>query len=123
MPTFDRSLSGRPLRFSLREEGRAEHIDEGLLDRSGRSARTLIKDGPLRVTLVALGAGGSLAEHHADGPITVHVLSGSLQFRIGEQEHTLETGDLLSLGGGVSHAVDSADGAVFLLTVASVQGQ
>jgi quercetin dioxygenase-like cupin family protein len=121
MPSLDRPLSGSPLRVSLREDGREEHIDAGLLRRSGRSARTLIRDGPLRVTLVALAAGGSLSEHRADGPITVHVLSGSLRFRIGEDEHTLYVGDLLSVSSGVSHAVDSVDGAVFLLTVAAVQ--
>lgn len=120
MPRIRRSLSGRALHFRLREGQRSEHIDERLLAKAGRSARTLVKEGPLRVTLVALGPGGELREHRADGPITVHVLSGQIRFRTGGEAWTLEAGDLLSLGAGVPHAVESAPGGEFLLTVANV---
>lgn len=120
MPSIDRPLSGKPLHFRLGEGRRSELIDEGLLARAGRSARTLVKEGPLRVTLVALGPGGELREHRADGPITVHVLSGEIQFRVGDDSWTLEVGDLLSLGAGVPHAVESAAGGEFLLTVATI---
>ena len=119
MPSIDRPLSGKPLHFRLGDGQRSELIDEGLLSRAGRSARTLVKDGPLRVTLVALGPGGELREHQADGPITVHVLSGQIHFRVGGDSRTLEAGDLLSLGAGVPHAVQSAGGGEFLLTVAT----
>lgn len=85
----------------------------------GRTARTLVRDGPLRVTLVALAPGGVLAEHQANGPITVHVLSGKIRFRVGEDEWMLEQGDLLSLGAAVTHAVDAEARSVFLLTVAA----
>lgn len=119
MPSIDRPLAGKPLHFRLGEEHRRDLIDETLLDRAGRSGRTLVKDGPLRVTLVALGPGGTLAEHLADGPITVHVLSGQIRFRAGEDEWTLGAGDLLSLGARVEHAVESTDGGLFLLTVAT----
>ena len=118
MPSIDRPLAGEALLFRLGHE-RADFIDEALLARAGRSARTLVKDGPLRVTLVALAAGGGLAPHHADGPITVQVLSGDLRFRAGEREWRLEAGDLLSLASGVQHEVSSESGAVFLLTVAA----
>ena len=119
MSSIDRPLSGRALHFRLGEAHRSELIDEGLLRKSGRGARTLLKEGPLRVTLVALAPGGALAEHRADGPITVHVLSGSVRFRAGDEEWTLEEGDLLSLAAGVPHEVGSAGGGVFLLTVAT----
>jgi quercetin dioxygenase-like cupin family protein len=122
VPNIDRPLSGRALHFRLGEE-HPDLIDGGLLARAGRSARTLVKDGPLRVTLVALGAGGGLREHQADGPITVHVVSGQIRFRAGEDEWTLEEGDLLSLGSGVPHSVESASGGVFLLTVATAPQQ
>jgi quercetin dioxygenase-like cupin family protein len=117
MPTIDRPLGGRPLYYRL---GRnvSELIDEALLARTGRSARTLVKDGPLRVTLTALGAGASIAQHRASGPITVYVLSGEILFRAGADEWRLESGDLLSLGAGAEHAVSSEAGGVFLLTVA-----
>ena len=92
MPSIDRPLTGEPLHFRLGEAQRPALIDHDLLSRSGRSARTLLKEGPLRVTLVALGAGGALAEHHADGPITVHVLAGRITFRAGEDEWLLGAG-------------------------------
>lgn len=118
MSSLDRPLAANALRFHLGDE-HAEFIDHALLTRAGRSARTLVKDGPLRVTLVALASGGRLAPHHADGPITVHVLSGEIRFRAGEHEWQLARGDLLSLASGVEHEVESAEGGVFLLTVAA----
>jgi quercetin dioxygenase-like cupin family protein len=119
MPSIERPLSGKALHFRLDGEQRSGLIDDTHLARGGRSARTLVRDGALRVTLVGLGPGGSLAEHRAAGPITVHVLSGEIHFRAGEEAWILQPGDLLSVGAGVSHAVESADGAVFLLTVAA----
>lgn len=119
MPSIDRPLAGRAIHLRLGDAHRADLIDHDLLARSGRGARTLLKEGALRVTLVALAAGGSLAEHRADGPITVHVLAGTIDFRAGEDRWLLETGDLLSLAAGVPHAVESAEGGEFLLTVAS----
>lgn len=118
MSSIDRSLSGEALHFPLGREAEG-FIDGDLVARSGRSARTLVKDGPLRVTLVALGAGGAMATHRAEGPITVHVLSGAVRLRTAKGEWPLETGDLLSLGGGVEHSVESEAGGTFLLTVAT----
>lgn len=117
MTSLDRPLRGDVLRFRLGEEHLRSHDDE-LIARSGRSARTLIKNGPLRVTLITLAAEGCIAEHHADGPITVHVLHGAVRFRVGEEEIRLDVGDLLSLDGGVPHSVRSKTGGAFLLTVA-----
>lgn len=119
MPSIDRPLGGTALHYRLDDEHRPDLIDADLLAKAGRSARTLVKDGPLRVTLVALGAGGALAPHRADGPITVHTLSGEIRFRAGSDEWRLVPGGLLSLGAGVEHAVESATGGVFLLTVAT----
>ena len=121
MSSIERPLSGKAIHVRLGAERASDLIDEGLLARAGRTARTLVKEGPLRVTLVALGPGGALAEHRADGPISAHVLSGRVRFRAGEDEWLLEEGDLLSLPAGVPHAVDSEAGGVFLLTVASVE--
>ena len=118
MSNIDRSLSGKALYFRL-AQSRSELLDASLLDRSGRTARTLVKEGSLRVTLIAVGPGGNIEEHRADGPITILPVSGRVRFRAGEDEWVLEEGDLLSLGAGVPHSVSSEDGCVFLLTLAS----
>lgn len=121
MPSIDRPLAATALHYQLDPERLPDLIDGELLASGGRSARTLVKDGPLRVTLVSLAAGGALASHRAAGPITVHVLSGALRFTAGESVRTLAAGDLLALGAGIEHAVESADGADFLLTVATAR--
>jgi quercetin dioxygenase-like cupin family protein len=116
MSSIDRPLSGAALRFTLSEE-RARVDDPELLKRNGRNARTLVKEGPLRVTLVKVAAGGRIAPHLTDGPITIHVLDGEIRFRAADKEHALGAGDLLVVDGGVEHSVESAAGGTFLLTV------
>ncbi len=117
MPSIQRPLSGDVLVFQLNEE-RARTEDPVATARRGPSARTLLKEGPLRVTLVVLGPGGSIAEHSADGPITVQPIEGALRFTAAGTHYDIEPGELLSTRGGVRHAVSSESGATFLLTVA-----
>jgi quercetin dioxygenase-like cupin family protein len=112
---MERPLAADVLVFDLRDE---EIRAEGAEGRGSRQARTLIKAGPLRVTLVTLAAGGQIAEHHADGPITVHVLSGSIRFTASGTDYDLGVGQLLMAGPGVRHGVSSSAGGSFLLTVA-----
>jgi quercetin dioxygenase-like cupin family protein len=116
MSSIDRPLSGDVLRFRLGEE-RARVNDPAVLERNGRNARTLLKQGPLRVTLVMVRAGGQIAAHRADGPISVHVLDGDIRFRVADREHRLSAGDLLVLSAGLQHDVTSETGGTFLLTI------
>lgn len=116
MPSIQRPLSGDPLRFRLDEE-RTRMVRTGVEVVQGRTARTLVKDGPLRVTLVVLAPGGELREHSAPGPITVHTLEGQLRFSTGGSDHDLVPGDLLALGADVAHSVTSEEGGAFLLTM------
>jgi len=116
MSSIDRPLHGDVLRFDLAAE-RGRVNDPALLERHGRNARTLLKEGPLRVTLVTVRAGGQIAAHHAAGPITVHVLDGDIRFRVAGQEHRLTPGDLLAVATGLEHDVASDAGGTFLLTV------
>ena len=117
MSSVGRPLSGDVLRFHLGEE-RERVNDPALLERHGRNARTLLKAGPLRVTLVMVHAKGHIAAHRSDGPITLHVLDGDIQFRGAGQEHRLVAGDLLVASAGLEHDVASDAGGTFLLTVA-----
>jgi len=117
MPSIDRALSGQPLQFNLPSE-RERITGSEHQEAHGRTGRTLVKDGPLRVNMVSLGPGESLAEHHAPGPITVQVLEGAIRFTTGGTHHDLHTGELLALGAETPHAVTSEEGGVFLLTIA-----
>ena len=116
MPSIQRPLSGDVLVFDLGEE-RERAADPELIERSGRNARTLLKSGPLRVTLIVLGPGGELPEHQAEGPITVKVIEGTVRFTVGDDEHEIRSGQLLAAGPGIRHSVTSDEGASFLLTV------
>jgi len=92
-------------------------IDPLLLARHGRTARTLVKEGPLRLTMVAIGPGGVLPAHRTAGPITIHVLEGEVTISALEQKYALGPSDVLVLAPGLEHAARSALGGVFLLTV------
>jgi quercetin dioxygenase-like cupin family protein len=92
-------------------------IDPVLLAEHGRSARTLVKEGPLRLTIIGIAPGGDLPTHSTDGPVTVHVLEGEVVFQALGREYPLRTGDLLVFAPGVEHSARSATGGLFLLTV------
>jgi quercetin dioxygenase-like cupin family protein len=118
MSSVDRLLTGDVLAFTLAEEIR--HLRESLGEASSRSARTLVKDGPqgpLSMTLVGLKAGGEMREHEARGPVTVHVLEGTVVLESSGRSVALSAGMVAALGPGIRHSVRSVDGGIFLLTV------
>lgn len=117
MTSFDRPLSGETMVFDLAGEIRTARSARTDSD-ARRTARTLLKDGSLRMTLIVLEPGGEMAEHAAAGPITVQPVEGTIRFRAGtDDEHVLRPGQVLSARAGVRHSVSSDDGAAFLLTV------
>lgn len=87
-------------------------------DASGRRAETLIKAPDLRVVLVTMRAGAQLHEHLAPGAITIHALRGEIMVTVGDEEHALAAGGLISLSAGVRHAVLARSDGAFLLTIA-----
>ena len=86
--------------------------------RSGRSSRTLVKEGDLRVVLIALRAGARLEEHLAPGRITIHTLNGHLTIRAAEQTVDLPAGQVLTLARAIPHDVEATEESAFLLTIA-----
>ncbi|HUG41277.1 MAG TPA: cupin domain-containing protein [Longimicrobiales bacterium] len=116
MSSIDRRLHADVLRFDLgEEERRATHA--GTLERDGRSSRTLLKDGPLRLTLIVLAPGGGIPEHTAPGPITIQPLRGRVEVMVAGDTHSVAAGEVVSMGPGVPHAISTGEGAAFLLTV------
>lgn len=86
--------------------------------RTGRHARTLVKDADLRVVLIALRAGVRMEEHHAPGRITVQTLAGRLSLRVGDRTVDLPVGHILTLGPAIPHDVEAREESAFLLTIA-----
>ena len=85
---------------------------------SGRRAETLLKAPDLRVVLVTMQAGAELQEHTAPGTIAVQPLRGRFVFSAGGEERELAVGALVSVAGGVRHAVRAISDGAFLLTIA-----
>ena len=110
-----RPVSGPALAFTVDDEVRTVRDQ---LATTTRSARTLVKNGPLRATVMGLAPGGELASHSADGPITVHVLEGAIEFEAEGRSWPLPAGSLFALDAGIPHRVRAPDGGIFLLTVA-----
>lgn len=117
MSPVQHPVSGSELTFSLADEIRT--VREELASGHERSGRTLVKEGGLRLTLVGVKAGGTIQPHKADGPISVQVLDGEIEFEAQGKRHTLATGSLLVLDSQVQHSVRSPRGGIFLLTVVS----
>ena len=110
-----RTISGEVLVQHLTED--AMLIDRGLVEQHGRSARTLVKEGPLRVTMIALAANGTLPAHSTAGPISVQLFEGDITFTAAGREYPLAKGNLLVIAANVEHSARSSTGGAFLLTV------
>lgn len=115
MSSLDRTLEGDVLVHHLpRDE---QTIDAALVAKHGRSARTLVKEGALRLTLMALGPSGDVPVHATDAPVSIHVVEGGVVFTAMGRDYTLAVGDVIVFGAGVEHALRSVHGCTLLLTV------
>ncbi len=115
MSSMHRILDGDVLVHHLTQDERM--LDADLLARHGRTARTIIKEGPLRLTIMGIAAGGVLPTHSTDAHVTIHLLEGEVTFTARSREYPLKTGDVLIFGPSVEHEARSATGGVFLITV------
>jgi quercetin dioxygenase-like cupin family protein len=114
MSPVQRPISGSALTFALEDEVRIVREQLGPVS---RIARTLVKNGPLRLTLIGLAPGGALAPHSTEGRITVQVLEGEIEFEADGQWQSLAAGSILALGARVVHGARSTSGGMILLTV------
>jgi hemerythrin-like domain-containing protein/quercetin dioxygenase-like cupin family protein len=116
-PVREPGPTGSPvLDFDLRE-----HIEE--LNReqdwqSGRNSQTIVKYPDFRIVLTVLRSGTLMHEHHAAGPISVHVLSGHIRMRVEGREIDLPPGHVLALDRSIPHDVEAVEDSAFLLTIA-----
>lgn len=112
-----RRLAGQRLTFMLEAEDdtlRAFAEDS----KTGRAAKTLVKEGPLRITLVALKKGTVLPPHHVDGPISIQTIRGCLRLTTERGDMDVSEGNLIALAPGVVHAAKAHEDCAILLTFA-----
>ncbi|MEI5582641.1 MULTISPECIES: cupin [unclassified Agromyces] len=90
------------------------HLAAALEDEHGRSAELILRDGPMRQTIIALRSGVELAEHNSPAAASVQVLSGRLRIT-GQQDAEITAGRLDVLRHD-RHSVLALEDSVFLLT-------
>jgi quercetin dioxygenase-like cupin family protein len=112
----------RPVTVPLLHVGLADQLDrlkqESTWRTSGRNAITLTKEPALRLVLLLLGKGVKIPEHQAAGPLTLHVLSGSVVFRAGDRTEEVGSGELIVLESAIGHGVQALEESACLLTLA-----
>lgn len=117
MSSLTRQLAGEKLTFDLTEQIQELKQDESYT-RGGRAGRTLVKSGPMRLTLTVLAAGVEVGTHHAESPMTIHVLQGALRYRVGDDEFGLGRGQVLFFGPGHAQDIKALEDTALLLTIA-----
>lgn len=85
--------------------------------RDGHRQITLFRGGGVSIVLFDFEAGGRLADHAADGYVTVLVLEGDVRMTTAEEQHQMSSGSLLVLRPGVRHDVEAETASRVLLTV------
>jgi quercetin dioxygenase-like cupin family protein len=90
----------------------------------GHAARTIVRADDLRVVLIALRAGGQIAEHVAQATVAIQVLSGRVRVRLPRlaRQHEdrfeeMSPGRLLAMEGGLPHSVEALEESALLLTL------
>lgn len=119
MSPIDRPLAAPMMIFDLEPRLRELREDDSYR-RSGRLGRTLAKSGRMRITLVALNGGIEVGTHHAESPMTIQLLEGTLAFTVAGREHELKAGQLLFFGPGEAHDIRALEESALLLTLSAI---
>lgn len=110
-------LRGDVLTFRLGDEDAAlrQQADSAS---DGRAAKTLVKAGPFRITLVAMTRGTMLQCHEVAGPCSLQAVRGHLRVTTSDGDADLTPGGLIALDAGVAHTVRAVDDGALLITIA-----
>ncbi|HEX2168585.1 MAG TPA: cupin domain-containing protein [Longimicrobiales bacterium] len=119
MTPIQRTLDEPMMIFDLEPQVR-ELRDDDSYRRTGRLGRTLARSGRMRLVLVALNSGIEVGTHQADSPMTLQLIQGRLEFRVGDVPHELRQGQLLFFGPGDAHDIRALEESALLLTLSAV---
>ncbi len=116
------TISGVALSFSLRDEETSLR-EKAAESPAGRAAKTLVKDGSLRVTMTALRKGVALQRHQVEGAVSVQVLRGRARVGVdgpstAPYSEDLASGRLLVLQEGAPHTAEALSDCTLLITFA-----
>lgn len=111
------TLSGAALSFALSAEDAALR-ERATAAKSGRTAKTLVKDGRLRVTLIAMRKGAVLGAHQVEGVVSIQVMRGRARVSVAGGSTDLASGGLIVLQEEVTHTAEALADCALLVTVA-----
>ncbi len=80
-------------------------------------SKQLVKNESGSVTLFAFDAGEGLSEHTTPHDALVTVLDGRAEITVGGEEHSVATGEVILMPGGVPHAVAARERFVMSLVM------
>ena len=109
-------ISGDVLRFQLSLEESRLH-ERAASSPAARAGMTLVKEGALRITQLALQKGEQLPWHEVQGTVCVQVLRGRLQMVTSRGTMDLAPGALVVLDAGVQHSALAMSDCVMLFTI------
>jgi quercetin dioxygenase-like cupin family protein len=116
MSPLSRPIAGEHLTFDLAAQVIELRQDESYA-RTGRVGRTLVKAGALRLTLTVLANGIEVGTHHAETPMTLQVLEGSLRYVVDGEDFEMGRGEVLFFGPGHAQDIRALDDTALLLTI------
>lgn len=94
-------------------------LEEATSSDKGRSAEILVRDGPLRQTVIGLRVGEVLAEHNSPPAASMYVLRGRVRVT-GQDQSDVVAGEIVALT-HVRHGVEALEDSAFLLTTVTSQ--
>jgi quercetin dioxygenase-like cupin family protein len=83
----------------------------------GHRQVTIFHRAPVTQVLFSFEPGAELADHAANGLVTIHTLEGHLTVQVAGQAHELVEGMMVVLSPGVRHSVQASETSAMLLTV------
>ncbi len=113
----ENKISGALMTFDVRADEAALR-EKAMTSKAGRAAKTIVKEGRLRLTVIAMRKGVVLSEHSVDGAVTVQTLRGRVRLSAGGRDAVLATGAIAAIDVNVTHSVTALADSAILVTVA-----
>ena len=114
-----RQLQGQLLTFALDSE--ADALQASARSASdGLASKTLIRQGPLRITLLTLRQGATLNSHQVEAPSSIQVLRGKLRITTDHGDVVIAEDGMVTLAAGVIHSATALSDCAVLLTIVKV---
>lgn len=110
-----------PTTTPVEESVVATEIFEDLpIIKESTTSRVLVNNDVLRHVMFLMDAGQVLTEHASARAVIVNLLTGTMDFTVGGEKHTLKAGDVIYLAPGERHAVEAVEPCYMSLTLVAV---